>query len=106
MVLLQKWLVAHAGKFEIGVRWVECTPKVAHPVVFLRLSRISSRGGSNSAPPDVTPATPGCSNDPSNWLDSDADDCEWYAEGSNCADFGDGFAGVGGLTANEACCAW
>lgn len=56
------------------------------------------------APGADPPATPGCSNSPANWRDSDSDDCAFYAEGSNCADYGNDFAGIDGKTANEACC--
>lgn len=43
--------------------------------------------------------------DKANWHDSDGPEfnCEWYAEGSNCADFGMEFENLG-ATANEACC--
>ncbi len=44
--------------------------------------------------------------DPKDWHDSDAEfyDCEWYAQGTNCRDYGDFFRNFG-KTANEACCA-
>jgi hypothetical protein len=48
---------------------------------------------------------PGCSNNPSNWIDRDGDSCAWYARDENCKKFGDGYGGVGNKTANEACCA-
>merc|ERR1711865_474991 len=47
----------------------------------------------------------GCHDTP-NWHDSDgADyDCDFYGLATNCADYGDDYAGVAGQTANQACC--
>ncbi len=41
-----------------------------------------------------------------NWHDSDGEiyNCSWYAQGSNCFEFGDSFENFG-QTANTACCA-
>mmetsp|Transcript_6562 Transcript_6562/g.8537 ORF Transcript_6562/g.8537 Transcript_6562/m.8537 type:complete len:703 (-) Transcript_6562:138-2246(-) len=52
------------------------------------------------------PPNTNCRNFPSDWFDSDGSDytCEWYAQGTNCISFGDGYEN-GGYTANEACCA-
>lgn len=57
------------------------------------------------SPSPPSPSPPGCVNDPIDWHDSDGSfyNCEWYGEGDNCAELGDGFAN-GGKTANEACC--
>lgn len=40
-----------------------------------------------------------------NWHDSDGSvyDCDWYAEGNNCATYGNAFSNFG-ATANQACC--
>merc|ERR1711865_538783 len=48
----------------------------------------------------------GCTNTP-NWHDADGAtyDCAWYSQGSNCASYGNSYAGVAGQTANQACCA-
>jgi hypothetical protein len=63
-------------------------------------------GGLSSAPveSDVSDV-PGCSNNPSNWVESDGESCSWYALDENCKNFGDGYSGVGNITANDACCA-
>ena len=47
-----------------------------------------------------------CSDTPAGWHDIDGPyfDCAWYAQGSNCADYGDSYANDG-ITANMACCA-
>merc|ERR1712150_211071 len=47
-----------------------------------------------------------CQDDPPGWHDSDGDEynCAFYATGTNCAEYGDGFAN-NGVTANDACCA-
>jgi hypothetical protein len=45
-----------------------------------------------------------CADSPPGWYDHFGDNCEWYAEGSNCEDFGSGRANFG-KTANQACCA-
>ena len=52
-----------------------------------------------------TAATTQCTDDPDGWFDSDgsAYNCAWYSAGSNCADYGDGYAN-NGVTANMACC--
>lgn len=54
--------------------------------------------------PVISP--PSCKDDPERWHDSDGQfyDCEWYAQGSNCALHGDSFENYG-KTASEACCA-
>merc|ERR1711865_673078 len=48
----------------------------------------------------------GCTNTP-NWHDADGAtyNCAWYSQGSNCASYGNSYAGVAGQTANQACCA-
>ena len=61
-------------------------------------------GGLASKPAEGPPEDPGCSNNPSNWVDSEGDDCSFYAEGSNCVDFGDLYADNNGITAKQACC--
>jgi len=75
--------------------------------------------GSNPPPPPgpsppVTPPpsssaptpSPECEDDPVGWYDSDGDfyNCKRYAEGDNCAEYGDLYENFG-KTANEACCA-
>jgi len=56
--------------------------------------RCSSSGGSSS-----------CRDSPQGWHDSDGPryNCAWYAQGSNCAKYGNGYANRG-RTANQACC--
>jgi len=49
-------------------------------------------------------AEPECSDDPFGWRNDNGDDCKWYEEDDNCADYGD-YVGIDGLTANDACCA-
>lgn len=46
-----------------------------------------------------------CEDDPVGWYDSDGPtfSCAWYASGSNCASWGNGYENFG-KTANEACC--
>ena len=64
-------------------------------------------GGSLSPPPDgdVVFDAPGCSSSPGGWMDSDGEDCYWYAQGDNCGLYGNDYAGVENKTASEACCA-
>ncbi len=64
-------------------------------------------GGGSPDPPALSDETltPGCSNNPSNWVDKDGDNCAFYAIGSNCDDFGDDNFGVATKTARSACCA-
>eukprot|EP00554_Chaetoceros_debilis_P011612 CAMPEP_0194128020 /NCGR_PEP_ID=MMETSP0150-20130528/60828_1 /TAXON_ID=122233 /ORGANISM="Chaetoceros debilis, Strain MM31A-1" /LENGTH=587 /DNA_ID=CAMNT_0038821975 /DNA_START=32 /DNA_END=1793 /DNA_ORIENTATION=+ len=52
-----------------------------------------------------TPAPP-CTDNPEGWYDIDGSvyNCAWYAQGSNCAVYGDTYASEG-ITANMACCA-
>lgn len=47
-----------------------------------------------------------CIDSPLGWYDIDGPtySCAWYADGTNCADYGDGYANFG-TTANQACCA-
>merc|ERR1711865_16102 len=47
----------------------------------------------------------GCTNTPS-WHDADGEtyNCDWYANGDNCGVYGHSYPGVGGQTANQACC--
>ena len=49
-----------------------------------------------------------CIDSPSNWHDSDGPEfnCSWYSIGNRCEEHGDGYAGVDGKTANEACCSF
>jgi len=61
-------------------------------------------GGTSEAPADDPAETPGCSDSPSNWRDSDDATCGFYAKDTNCADYGDSYAGIDGKTANQACC--
>jgi len=63
-------------------------------------SKISEWGNTADTPP-VT--YPGCT-DKGAWYDSYGDSCLWYAEGTNCAQYGNSFAHAG-LTAKTACCA-
>jgi len=51
-----------------------------------------------------TPAPP-CTDNPEGWYDIDGAtyNCAWYAQGTNCATYGDSFAN-NGITANMACC--
>ena len=74
-----------------------------------------------SGPPAISPTVSGppvvtneeslapsaaCTDDPPGWYDIDGGtfDCDWYASGSRCADFGDLFENFG-TVANSACCA-
>ena len=52
-----------------------------------------------------TPAPP-CTDEPEGWHDIDGSfyNCAWYAQGNNCAAYGDSYAN-NGITANMACCA-
>ena len=55
----------------------------------------------------VQPNTGGsCNDSPTGWYDADGSDydCDWYGQGTNCNQHGDGYANFG-KTANEACCA-
>ena len=68
-------------------------------------------GGSALEAPDMEPTfdfdpppNTGCYDSTAGWRDSVGDDCVWYAQGDNCAFYGDQFAGEFG-TANQACCA-
>jgi hypothetical protein len=45
-----------------------------------------------------------CADSPPGWYDHFGDNCEWYAAGNNCEDFGSRAANFG-KTANQACCA-
>jgi len=54
-------------------------------------------------PVDPIPEPDQCTDQP-NWADSAGDGCDWYNTADRCIVFGDGFAGVDGLVANEACC--
>lgn len=60
------------------------------------------------APPTQAPPTGptgnGCQSTPG-WYDAEGEgyDCQWYAEGNNCASYGNQFEAFG-ETANEACC--
>jgi len=58
-----------------------------------------------ASPTTAAPAPAPCTDDPENWYDSDGPqyDCDWYAQGNNCAQYGDSFENDG-KTANEACC--
>ena len=60
-----------------------------------------------TAEPTVSPtaATTQCTDNPDGWFDSDGSvyNCAWYAQGTNCADYGDSYAN-NGVTANMACC--
>lgn len=57
--------------------------------------------------PTKAPTIP-CSDSYENWYDIDGPqyNCEWYADGDNCANYGNFYANpmFGGLTANQACC--
>ena len=46
-----------------------------------------------------------CTDNPVGWYDIDGPtySCSWYAQGSNCASFGNSYANFG-KTANQACC--
>ena len=48
---------------------------------------------------------PTCTDSPVGWYDIDGPtySCSWYAQGSNCATFGNSYANFG-KTANQACC--
>jgi len=63
-------------------------------------------GGGVTDPTDPIPPIGVCSDSPEGWNDQFGSfyDCAWYAEGSNCERFGDGYSNDG-KTANEACCA-
>jgi len=54
----------------------------------------------------VAVAPPTCTDNPLGWYDIDGStySCTWYAQGSNCATYGNGYANFG-KTANQACCA-
>jgi hypothetical protein len=55
----------------------------------------------------IPPGSSRTCTDLAGWYDADGPtyDCAWYAEGSNCADFGANYVYANfGLTANEACC--
>ena len=56
--------------------------------------------------PTVSPTLPSCIDDPIGWYDIDGEDynCNWYAFGTNCEKYGNGYENFG-TTANEACCA-
>jgi len=60
--------------------------------------------GNPGEPPPPCDAT-ACTDAPEGWYDSDGAtyNCDWYANGSNCAIYGDGYENLG-KTANEACC--
>lgn len=55
--------------------------------------------------PQPTAAPTTCTDSPTGWTDSDGWTCEQYGSYDNaCSLWGDGYAGVDGKTANEACC--
>ena len=57
-----------------------------------------------TSPPADSPVS-SCTDVPG-WTDSAGDGCAWYvdADGTNCAEYGGGYAGTNGQTANDACC--
>jgi len=59
---------------------------------------------SPTSAPTCDPAS--CQDNPLGWHDADGPqyNCAWYAQGTNCESYGDGFENDG-KTANEACCA-
>ena len=101
------------AKVSGAIDWIDAT--------ICEISRFSSEypfcdgggggGGGPNPTPAPTPTSSQCSDLPRNsngdaWYDSDGPDfdCPWYTEGTNCADYGDGYEAFG-LTANQACCA-
>jgi len=56
--------------------------------------------------PTSAPTLDSCTDDPIGWYDIDGEDynCEWYATGTACEQYGNGFENFGTI-ANEACCA-
>jgi len=54
----------------------------------------------------VSVQPPTCTDNPLGWYDIDGPtySCSWYAQGSNCATYGNSYANFG-KTANQACCA-
>jgi hypothetical protein len=66
--------------------------------------------GSNPAPSPVSapvaPPSAECYDTPARWYDSDGPTykCDWYADGDNCANYGDFYANQC-ASANDACCA-
>jgi hypothetical protein len=66
-------------------------------------------GTKSSVTPTRAPTkkSPGPCTDYPGWHDADGPifDCAWYSQGVRCEAFGNIWIGVGGLTAEEACCA-
>ena len=69
-------------------------------------TRTPSRTPSRSPSKTPTKAPGVCVDNPQGWYDIDGPtySCPWYAQGSNCASYGSGYANFG-KTANQACCA-
>ena len=58
----------------------------------------------NSAEPSISSSPTEFCEDVTGWFDSLLDNCDDYGYYQWCEDYGDSFAGLYNLTANEACC--
>merc|ERR1711865_262499 len=109
---LRAWEQAHQMDCVLAeIYYADCVippvPSLTQPSLCDDIESIScaaptgSAAGSGAAVVSDT----GCHDTP-NWHDSDgADyDCDFYGLATNCADYGDSYAGVAGQTANQACC--